>query len=128
MSIGCRYFKRWVAPTQKEITRRKKRLPPQPEPKRNTFIDWNREAELYAFNQRLSENFLPEELNRAFIHRSYIFEEEKKQTEIGIKEPKLDIQDNEDLIDKGSEITFKAVYSYLKSSFPHVPESVILYV
>ncbi|XP_076245010.1 mitochondrial ribosomal protein L44 [Calliopsis andreniformis] len=123
---GHRYYKRWVAPTYRAITSRKKKLGPQPEPKRNSFIDWSREAELYAFNYRLSENFLTEKLNQAFIHKSYIFEEEKKQKEIGIEDPKLDIEHNQNLIDKGSEITSKAVYNYLRSSLPHAPESVIL--
>ncbi|XP_076667952.1 mitochondrial ribosomal protein L44 isoform X2 [Andrena cerasifolii] len=123
---GCRYFKRWVSPTQVQITSRKKKLPPQPIPNRSTFIDWNRDAELYAFNQRLSENFQPEKLSRAFVHKSYIFREEQKQKEMGIQEPKLDIEHNEDLIESGGGITSKAVYNYLNTSLPHVPVSVIL--
>ena len=123
---GCRYFKRWLSPTQKEITRRKRKLSPQPIPNRSTFIDWNRDTEMYAFNQRLMEKFHPEKLSRAFIHKSYIFKEEQKQKEMGIQEPKLDIEHNEDFIENGIRITSKAVNNYLKTSLPHVPESVIL--
>ena len=128
-SVNCegrRYFKRWVSPTQMAITNRKKKLSPQPIPNRSTFIDWNRDAELYAFNQRLSESFQPEKLSRAFVHKSYIFKEEEKQREMGIQEPKLDIKHNEDLIENGIGITSKAVYNYLKASLPRVPVSVIL--
>ncbi|XP_078039716.1 mitochondrial ribosomal protein L44 [Augochlora pura] len=122
----CRYIKRWVAPTQREICKRKKRLPKEPEPKRSTFIEWNRDAELYAFNQRLSENFKTDKLNQAFIHKSYIFMEEKKQEEMGVTDPKLEIQHNEGLIEIGREITTKVVVNYLTKSFPCVPASVIM--
>lgn len=123
---GCRYIKRWVAPTQKEITRRKKALQPQPEPKRNTFTDWNRNAEIYAFNQRLSEKFDTEKLNQAFIHKSYITEEIKKQEEIGIKDPKLDIEHNEEFIEKGRKITSETIKKYLSQNLPHLPEDGIM--
>lgn len=126
--IGCRHFKRWVAPTLKEICNRKRRLPPQPEPKRSTFIEWNREAELYAFNQRLNEKFDMEKLNQAFVHKSYILQELKKQEEMGIKDPKLDIQDNRELIEKGKKITSEIVTEYLHMALPDLPESGFTYV
>ncbi|KAK1117755.1 hypothetical protein K0M31_015696 [Melipona bicolor] len=119
---GYRYIKRWVSPTQKEITRRKKRLPPQPEPKRSNFIEWNRSAEIYAFNTRLSEKFDTEKLDQAFTHKSYILDELKKQQEMGIEEPKLDISHNEEYIEKGREITSEVVKKYLNRSLPRLPE------
>ncbi|XP_076661113.1 mitochondrial ribosomal protein L44 [Halictus rubicundus] len=122
----CRYIKRWVYPTQKIITARKRKLPAQPEPKRSHFIEWNREAELYAFNQRLSENFKTDKLNQAFIHKSYIFLEEKKQEEMGVSNPEIKILHNEDLIEIGKEITSKVVINYLSKSFPRVPASGIM--
>lgn len=127
-NIVCRYIHRWVAPTQVEITRRKKRLPPQPEPKRSNFIEWNRNAEIYAFNQRLSEKFDIEKLNQAFIHKSYILDELKKQQNIGIEDPKLDVQHNEEYITKGREITSAVVKKYLNKSLPCLPEIGIMYV
>ncbi|KOC65811.1 39S ribosomal protein L44, mitochondrial [Habropoda laboriosa] len=120
---GCRYIKRWVSPTQKEITRRKRRLPPQPEPKRNTFTDWNRNTEIYAFNQRLSENFDTEKLNQAFIHKSYIAEEIKRQETMGIKEPELDMQHNEEFIENGKKITSEVIKKYLSENLPHISEA-----
>ncbi|XP_003485752.1 39S ribosomal protein L44, mitochondrial [Bombus impatiens] len=118
----CRYIQRWVAPTQFEITRRKRRLPPQPEPKRSNFIEWNRNIEIYAFNQRLSEKFDIEKLNQAFIHKSYILDELKKQENMGIEDPKLDVQHNEEYIKKGREITSAVVKKYLNKSLPRLPE------
>ncbi|KZC04619.1 PREDICTED: 39S ribosomal protein L44, mitochondrial [Dufourea novaeangliae] len=123
---SCRHVKRWVYPTLEEINRRRKRLPPQPEPKRSAFIEWNRDAELYAFNQRLSENFETEKLNQALTHRSYIIREEDKQRQMGIKDPKLEIQHNEDFIKKGREITSKVVKNYLNKYLPRVPEPGII--
>ncbi|KOX71635.1 39S ribosomal protein L44, mitochondrial [Melipona quadrifasciata] len=107
---GYRYIKRWVSPTQKEITRRKKRLPPQPEPKRKVQ------------NTRLSEKFDREKLDQAFTHKSYILDELKKQQEMGIEEPKLDISHNEEYIEKGREITSEVVKKYLNRSLPRLPE------
>lgn len=123
---GCRYIKRWVAPTKVEITRRKKALPKQPEPKRNTFIEWNRDAEIYAFNKRLNELFDMEKLNQAFIHKSYILEELKKQEKMGIKDPELDIQDNEEFIKNGKEITSEVIKKHLKTELSNLPESGIM--
>lgn len=111
-----------------EITRRKKKLGPQLESKRSTFLEWNRSAELFAFNKRLSEKFNDEKLEQAFTHRSYIFQEEKKQKDMGIEEPQLDIQDNTDLILKGEKLTSEIIYSYLTQVLPHTPEEIIMYV
>ncbi|XP_006609471.1 39S ribosomal protein L44, mitochondrial [Apis dorsata] len=122
---GCRHIKRWVAPTQKEITRRKKKLP-QIESHRNSFIEWNRNAEIYAFNERLSEKFNTEKLNQAFIHKSYILEEIKKQKEMGIKEPLFDVQNNEEFIKKGKEITSAVIKKYLNQNLPSLPENGII--
>ena len=103
-------------------------MPPQPEPKRSNFIEWNRNAEIYAFNTRLSEKFDTEKLDQAFTHKSYILDELKKQQEMGIEEPKLDISHNEEYIEEGREITSEVVKKYLNRSLPHLPEVGITYV
>lgn len=95
-------------------------------PKRNTFLDWNRSAEIYAFNKRLSENFDAEKLEQAFTHRSYIIQEEQRQRQMGIEEPKLDINDNTDLIMKGEKLTSDIVQNYLTQALPHAPDDVIM--
>ncbi|XP_072747450.1 large ribosomal subunit protein mL44 isoform X2 [Anoplolepis gracilipes] len=122
---GQRCIKRWVAATQIAITTRKKKVPVQ-EPKRNTFLEWNRSAEIYAFNKRLSEDFNFEKLEQAFTHRSYIIREEERQKQMGIEDPKLDVQDNTDLIMKGEKLTSEIVQNYLTQVLPHVPENVII--
>lgn len=122
---GQRCIKRWVAPTQIEITNRKKRES-KSIPKRSTFLEWNRSAEIFAFNKRLSENFKPEKLEQAFTFRSYVIQEEQRQKEMGIKDPKLDIQDNTEFIIKGEQLTSEIVQNYLTQVLPLAPESVII--
>lgn len=127
MCAGQRCIKRWVAPTQIEITKRKKKAPKEI-PKRNTFLEWNRSAEIYAFNKRLSEDFNLQKLEQAFTFRSYIIQEEQRQKEMGIEDPKLDVQDNTELIIKGEKLTSEIVQNYLTQVLPLAPESVIMYV
>lgn len=117
-----------MAPTLKEISKRKKRLGPQPKPKRNTFLEWNRSAEIYAFNVRLSENFDTEKLEQAFTHRSYVIQEEQRQKEMGIEDPVLAVQDNTELIRKGEKLTSEIVHNYLVQILPQASEDVIMYV
>lgn len=111
-----------------EITRRKRRLGPQPEPKRSTFLEWNRSAEIYAFNVRLSENFDTEKLEQAFTHRSYVIREEQRQKEMGIEDPVFTVQDNTELIRKGEKLTSEIVQNYLSQILPQASEDVIVYV
>lgn len=100
----------------------------QPEPKRNTFLEWNRSSEIYAFNKRLSESFNTEKLEQAFTHRSYLIQEEHRQKEMGIEEPVLAIQDNFEFIRKGEKLTSEIVQNYLVQVLPHASEDVIMYV
>lgn len=122
---GRRYIKRWVAPTQIELTKRKKKFP-QPKPIRNTFLEWNRDAEIYAFNERLHEKFDRVLIDRALTHRSYIIKEEESQRNQGITDPKLDINDNKDLIEIGKAFTSKVVQKYLQEALPDLPEHGIM--
>lgn len=67
-------------------------------------------------------------MNQAFIHKSYILKEIKKQKEMGIKEPIFDIQNNEEFIEKGKEITSTVIKKYLNQNLSRLPESGIMYV
>lgn len=115
-------------PTLTELNKRNQRLPTPPEPKRNTFLEWNRSAEIFAFNKRLSESFDVEKLDQAFTHRSYIIQEEERQKAMGIEDAKLNVQDNQDLIMKGEKLTSEIVLNYLAQALPQSPEDVIMFV
>ncbi|KAI4477875.1 hypothetical protein M0804_012355 [Polistes exclamans] len=121
-----RFIKRYISPTQIEITRRKRKLGPQPEPIRSTFLEWNRGSELYAFNARLSEKFDTSLLDQAFIHRSYVIKEEENQKQQGIQDPKLDLSDNKELIENGRMFVSKVVQKYLHENLPNLPDSGIM--
>ncbi|EZA49689.1 hypothetical protein DMN91_012762 [Ooceraea biroi] len=123
---GQRSVKRWVSAVEKDIAKRKRRLPRPPVPKRSTFLDWNRSGEIFAFNTRLSESFDTEKLERAFTHRSYIFQEEQRQKEMGIEDPNLNIQDNQELIMRGEKLTSEIVLKYLTQVLPQAPEDVVI--
>ncbi|XP_043684679.1 39S ribosomal protein L44, mitochondrial [Vespula pensylvanica] len=121
-----RFIKRWVAPTQMVITKRKRELGPQVEYIRSNFLEWNRNAELYAFNERLSEKFDPALLEQALVHRSYIIKEEEIQRQQGISDPKLDVTDNRNLIQDGRKFISKVVQKYLFESLPNLPDDGIM--
>lgn len=94
-----RKIHRWVSPTLIELKYREKKQGGKVVNPRNQFLEWNLEAELYAFGKRLNEEFDSELLLQAFTDRSYVIKEEMKQ-----KEMELDIKmkDNRELAEQGN--------------------------
>ncbi|KAI8129058.1 hypothetical protein FF38_01207 [Lucilia cuprina] len=119
--IPHRTFKRWVAPTLRELNRRAKKLGPQAPAARSSFIEWNYRAELFAFGKRLQEEFDMSLLNTAFTQQSYIAKEEAKQRELGIEETDIQMSHNLDLSKRGADIAKEYVEAFLKYSLPKVP-------
>ncbi|KAJ9600027.1 hypothetical protein L9F63_009691 [Diploptera punctata] len=120
--IGNRSYKRWVYPTLRELYKRKRKMGPQPPTHRATFLEWNFQAELFAFGKRLGEDFRKDLLQRAFTHRSYIFQEEMKQKEVGIEDPQLGLQDNNELAEIGEKLMSRFLKQHLRSGLPRFPE------
>ncbi|CRK99505.1 CLUMA_CG012824, isoform A [Clunio marinus] len=120
-SIQNREIHRYVMPTLREIRRRRKILGPRPIPRRSEFIDWNYEAEIYAFGVRLHETFAPALLQQAFVDRSYIVQEEMKQRSVGIETPVLQLTDNSMLVQKGDTLLTEFIVTYLNISLPNFP-------
>jgi large subunit ribosomal protein L44 len=119
--LESREVHRWVTPTLREIRRRRKMVGPQPEPRRSDFLDWNYDAEIYAFSVRLNEKFKIPLLQQAFVDRSYIVQEEMKQRAVGIENPVLHLTDNSRLIKKGEELMTEFIITYLNLSLPKFP-------
>lgn len=119
---NVRHVKRWVAPTLRELRRRREKLGPEEPQPRSQFIDWNHQAELYAFGKRLNEEFNLSSLKSALTNRSYIIKEENKHRELGVEEPQLNLTDNIKLAEKGSSLVSEYVDAFLKYSLPKVPE------
>uniref|UniRef100_A0A0A1WS74 Large ribosomal subunit protein mL44 n=1 Tax=Zeugodacus cucurbitae TaxID=28588 RepID=A0A0A1WS74_ZEUCU len=116
-----RCFKRWVAPTLRELRRRQKKLGPQLPQPRSGFVEWNYRAELFAFGKRLNEEFDLEMLQSAFTQASYVQNEQLRQRELGIIETDVVIKDNNELSERGAYLANECVRAYLKHSFPNVP-------
>ena len=87
--LESRGIKRWVAPTLREIRKRKSKMGPEAITHRSSYTDWNYESELYAFGKRLNEDFNQTKLQQAFTDRSYIVQEEMKQKAVGIENPDI---------------------------------------
>ncbi|KAK9874267.1 hypothetical protein WA026_002620 [Henosepilachna vigintioctopunctata] len=97
---------RWVAPTLRELKRRKDQLGPEKPSPRSSFLEWNYEAELFAFGKRLGENFKRDILKQALLHSSYVhLQKQENNLE--------DLKDNSELIAEGSNI----INQYLKDEF-----------
>lgn len=84
----------------------------------------NYDAELYAFGNRLGESFSETLLRAALTHKSYIIQESRKLSAVGL-DSSLNFQDNEDLSLEGSELLSKFINGYLRAVFSRVPEELI---
>uniref|UniRef100_A0A7G3AC80 Large ribosomal subunit protein mL44 n=1 Tax=Lutzomyia longipalpis TaxID=7200 RepID=A0A7G3AC80_LUTLO len=116
-----RDVKRWVAPTLKELRRRREKVGPEPLRPRSSHLEWNYKAEIFAFGSRLHENFDEKLLRQAFTHRSYIIQEEMKQKEVGIEQPDVGMLDNREMVQEGDELIGRYLDQYIGSTMPKVP-------
>lgn len=109
-----------MSPTLRELKRRKDRYDPQPEIPKSSFLEWNYQAEIYAFGKRLNEEFDKNVLQTALVNRSYIIQEEARQQKAGIETP-INLDDNGTLMKDGEELIKNCVIEHLKVLFPKFP-------
>ncbi|XP_013145888.1 PREDICTED: 39S ribosomal protein L44, mitochondrial [Papilio polytes] len=109
---------RWVAPTLAEFKRRENKAGGKKTNPRNTFIEWNLEAELFAFGKRLNEEFDSDLLLQAFTDRSYVIKEEMKQKEM---EFTIQMKDNRELAEEGDKFINQYTNLYLEAVLPRLP-------
>jgi large subunit ribosomal protein L44 len=121
--LESRDIHRWVAPTLREIRKRNRQVGKKPVTPRSDFLEWNYDAEIYAFGVRLNEKFSQKLLQQAFVDRSYIVQEEMKQRAVGIEDPVLQLTDNSSLIQKGDELMTEFIITYLNLSLPKFPRA-----
>lgn len=110
-----------MAPTLREIRKRRTITRSDKPINRTSFTDWNPNAELFAFSKRLSEDFQLPVLQQAFIHPSYIAQEVDKQKDLGIESPSVEIQDNQALIETGTGLLNKYVSSFVREKLSSAP-------
>uniref|UniRef100_A0A182R1J0 Large ribosomal subunit protein mL44 n=1 Tax=Anopheles funestus TaxID=62324 RepID=A0A182R1J0_ANOFN len=112
---------RWVAPTLRELRRRREKMGPEAELPRSSHSDWNYSAEIFAFGKRLHESFDPNVLQQAFTHQSFIEQETRKQAAVGIEKPVLGVNDNRELIAQGERLIANHVEAFLLTALPRLP-------
>ncbi|KRZ34367.1 Uncharacterized protein T4B_831 [Trichinella pseudospiralis] len=130
LTISCRYKKRWYRDFIRDLWGRRVLLGPDKDVPRSSFPSWNYNAELFALKCRIGTNLNNDTLRRALIDRSYVIREidERKQlldasSDVEFASSVLtDIQDNTDLIRKGSEFLSAYVKAYLRYHLPRYPE------
>nr|XP_027237860.1 39S ribosomal protein L44, mitochondrial-like [Penaeus vannamei] len=116
---------RWVAPYRKELLKRQKKMERMGithQLKRSEYIEWNYDAEVYAFGKRLGEQFDNNILREALTDSSYISQERVRQQELGVPEPALTMTSNNELATAGSHIIADYSIKYLRSALPLFPE------
>ncbi|XP_045503762.1 39S ribosomal protein L44, mitochondrial [Colias croceus] len=110
---------RWVSATLMELKKREEKQGGKLTFPRNSFLEWNLEAELYAFGKRLNEDFDSSLLMQAFTDRSYVIKEEMKQKEM---EFAIQMKDNRELAEKGMKFMEEYIQLYLEVVLPKFPK------
>lgn len=106
-----------MAPTLRVLQARRNKLgPPKPEP-RSAYLEWNYDAEIFAFGKRLGEEFEENILRKALTHRSYAKSQQDKD---GIQ-----IEDNSDLIQRGYHIITAYLKRVFQKKYPEVLVKVV---
>ncbi|XP_030759678.1 39S ribosomal protein L44, mitochondrial [Sitophilus oryzae] len=122
--IGCRNIKRWVAPTMKELSRRRKKVGPDPNKPRSSYLEWNYDVELHCFQNRIGETFDKNILSEALVQREYANIQEFKAKEEG-NESYIPEQHNYDLAKDGNAI----ISDYIKEEYSkNYPEEIAITV
>jgi len=121
---GSKGFHRWVAPTLRELKRRKDAMLEHRVYPRSSYIEWNFDSEIYSFGKRLGEDFDKNLLKQALTEKSYISKEESKLRSVDI-EPEINIEDNSTLVVEGEQFIEAYIIQYLKNIFPKLPHEYI---
>ncbi|GFO42737.1 39S ribosomal protein l44, mitochondrial-like protein [Plakobranchus ocellatus] len=108
----------------KEMYQKRLDAGPEKPRRRSEWINWNYDAEIYAFGQRLGEEFEESTLRQAFINRSYVEGEKKKRAELGIDIDAVPLQldDNTEFANEGSVLMSSYLKVYLRNIYPYMFE------
>ncbi|XP_066153875.1 large ribosomal subunit protein mL44 [Euwallacea fornicatus] len=112
-----RQIKRWVAPTLKQLAARRKKVGPDPESPRSSYLEWNYDVELCCFAKRVGEEFDNSLLKQAFVQREWANMQEFKSKESGdcSFEP---LQHNYELSQNGLKLISKIIKEAYSKSYP----------
>lgn len=102
-----------MAPTLKALKRRADKIGVQPPSPRSSYLEWNYDAEIFAFGKRLGEEFEDDLLRRALTHKSYC----NKLKDEGTGES---VADNGELIEEGERFIKSCVLEEYGKNYPPV--------
>lgn len=108
----------------KEMYQKRLDVGPEKPRRRSEWINWNYDSEIYAFGQRLGEDFNESTLRQAFISRSYVEGERRKRAELGIDMDAvpLQLEDNAELAEEGFALMSSYLKVYLRNFYPYMFE------
>ncbi|XP_050302439.1 39S ribosomal protein L44, mitochondrial [Anthonomus grandis grandis] len=112
-----RSIKRWVAPTIREINKRRKALGPEPVHRRSEHLEWNYDMEVKCFVKRLREPFDEKLLKEAFVQREWANLQEFQAKEKG-DESFLPILHNHELAEDGQNLIYDHIKEVYSKSYP----------
>jgi large subunit ribosomal protein L44 len=97
---------------------------PEPERPRSVWINWNYDAEIFAFGKRLGEEFKSSTLKQAFITSSYIEKETERRSKLGLEgdAAHVELSDNTQFVQLGEKVAQEYLHKYLKHCLPLLPE------
>ncbi|XP_014774257.2 39S ribosomal protein L44, mitochondrial [Octopus bimaculoides] len=120
VTIGCRNYNKSLFPYVSELYRRRLKVGPEKERHRSEWINWNYDAEIYAFGKRLGEEFSEDTLRIIFTDKSYIEKDKARRQELGVDEDvvSLELVDNGEMAAEGNLIASRYIKAFLRFSYP----------
>uniref|UniRef100_A0A224Z1T3 Large ribosomal subunit protein mL44 n=1 Tax=Rhipicephalus zambeziensis TaxID=60191 RepID=A0A224Z1T3_9ACAR len=117
-------YKRSVPPMRVEMKARRKLAGPEPLRHRSVRLEWNYDAEIYAFARRLGETWSDSTLRVAFVQASYLEREKQQREELGMQSQNADtgLTPNTDLSAAGYDLCKSYVQKCIVATFPKLPE------
>lgn len=117
-------YKRSLPAVRMEMKARRKRAGPEPLRHRSVRLEWNYDAEVYAFAKRLDESWSDCTLRTAFVQASYLEREKQQREALGMQSESADIglASNTDLAVAGCDLCKTYVKTYIMQTFPNLPE------
>ncbi|OQV24451.1 putative 39S ribosomal protein L44, mitochondrial [Hypsibius exemplaris] len=116
-------FSRWDVKTRRAFFNLRREVGPEPLRHRDIWPNWNYEAELYAFGQRLGENTTGPAFRLAFIHESYARQEIERRKQLQIEDAhQMVFADQGALRDAGADIVQHYISAICRFNLPYLPE------
>lgn len=93
---------------------------PEPPKHRSAFLEWNYDAEIFAFGKRIGEEFDENILRKALTHRSYVNKKEIEDLDRGQELPEKPVEDNKEMIKEGEGIIKRFLEQEFENKHPKV--------